>query len=119
MNIPGLLKHIRQTDKMFADSMGVKVAQLNRRQKVIQHPNEESIAKLKNFFNEYMQTFQELLDQPLLEGLIARQKEIKKDKVETKTEPTPEPQAEEIKKPAPKKPGKQTKKRGDVKLKKK
>ena len=99
--------------------MGVKVAQLNRRQKVIQHPNEESIAKLKNFFNEYMQTFQELLDQPLLEGLIARQKEIKKDKVETKTEPTPEPQAEEIKKPAPKKPGKQTKKRGDVKLKKK
>lgn len=49
MNTIELLKTLRIRDKQIAEMMGVKVAQLNRRQNQLQQPSEESKTHLKNY----------------------------------------------------------------------
>jgi hypothetical protein len=46
MNVPQLLKTLRMRDKQLAEKLNIKVAQLNRRQKEIQQPNEENKKQL-------------------------------------------------------------------------
>lgn len=62
MNIIELLKTLRIRDKDIAKAMGVKVAQLNRRQKQIQQPSEESIKHLKNYATGLIIHLQLLVD---------------------------------------------------------
>lgn len=67
MNTIELLKTLRTRDKHIADALGVKVAQLNRRQKQIQQPSEESIQQLRIYTIELIQRLQQFLEsEPLI-----------------------------------------------------
>ena len=61
MNITELLKTLRIRDKDIADAMGVRVAQLNRRQKQLQQPSEESKTQLKNYTKDLIHRLQLLI----------------------------------------------------------
>ena len=61
MNTIELLKTLRIRDKQIAETMGVKVAQLNRRQKQIQQPSEESKTQLRNYARGLIHQLQVLI----------------------------------------------------------
>jgi transcriptional regulator with XRE-family HTH domain len=62
MNVPQILKTIRMRDKQIADAMGVKVAQISRRQKEIQQPSDDKKVKLREFIEKHILTLQQYLD---------------------------------------------------------
>lgn len=62
MNVPQILKTIRMRDKQIADAMGVKVAQISRRQKQIQQPSDDNKVKLKQFIESHILTLQQYLN---------------------------------------------------------
>ena len=49
-------------DKQIADAMGVKVAQISRRQKQIQQPSDDNKVKLREFIEKHILTLQQYLD---------------------------------------------------------
>lgn len=61
MNIIELLKTLRIRDKQIAESLGVKVAQLNRRQKQIQQPSDESVQQLRMYAKDLIHRLQTLV----------------------------------------------------------
>lgn len=62
MNVPALLTTLRKRDSDIAIEMGIKVAQLNRRQKKIQTPSDESEVKIREFVENHISELQKFLD---------------------------------------------------------
>ena len=62
MNVPALLLTLRKRDRDIAVAMGIKVAQLNRWQKKIQEPSDESFVKIREFVESHISELQKFLD---------------------------------------------------------
>lgn len=62
MNVPALLLTLRKRDRDIAQAMGIKVAQLNRRQKKIQEPSDESFVKIREFVESHISELQKFLN---------------------------------------------------------
>ena len=62
MNIPAILKALRKKDWQIADDMGVKIAQLSRRQKKDQNPSKENQEKIKAYVLDHIATLQKLIE---------------------------------------------------------
>jgi len=62
MNVPALLLTLRKRDRDIAVAMGIKVAQLNRWQKKIQEPWDESEIKIREFVGKHISELQKFLD---------------------------------------------------------
>lgn len=102
MNIIELLKTLRIRDKDIADVMGVRVAQLNRRQKQIQQPSDESKTQLRNYAKDLIHRLQMLILEVDEETTIAPEQETK-DSQETINEDKPQIEDIEELKPTTKK----------------
>jgi hypothetical protein len=53
---------LRKRDRDIAQTMGIKVAQLNRWQKKIQEPSDESFVKIREFVENHILELQKFLD---------------------------------------------------------
>ena len=62
MNVPALLLTLRKRDRDIAVAMGIKVAQLNRWQKKIQEPSDESFVKIREFVESHISELQKFLN---------------------------------------------------------
>lgn len=62
MNVPALLLTLRKRDRDIAQTMGIKVAQLNRWQKKIQEPSDESFVKIREFVESHISELQKFLN---------------------------------------------------------
>lgn len=62
MNIPAIFKTLRKKDWQIADDMGVKIAQLSRRQKKDQNPSKENQEKIKAYVLDHIATLQKLIE---------------------------------------------------------
>lgn len=82
MNVPALLTTLRKRDRDIAIEMGIKVAQLNRRQKKIQEPSDESFVKIREFIESHISELQKFLD-----GFIEKTTPIEEVAVEKEPEP--------------------------------
>ncbi|MEI6425885.1 MAG: hypothetical protein WCO66_00885 [Candidatus Absconditabacteria bacterium] len=90
MNVSALLLTLRKRDKDIAVAMGIKVAQLNRRQKKIQTPSDESEVKIREFVENHISELQKFLD-----GTIEKTTPIEEVAIKE-----PEPVIEKIEEPA-------------------
>ncbi len=77
MNVSELLTTLRKRDRDIAVAMGIKVAQLNRRQKKIQTPSDESEIKIREFVESHISELQKFLD-----GIIEKATPIEEVTVE-------------------------------------
>lgn len=77
MNVPALLLTLRKRDRDIAQTMGIKVAQLNRWQKKIQEPSDESFVKIREFVESHISELQKFLD-----GTIEKATPVKEVAVE-------------------------------------
>ncbi|HNG97373.1 MAG TPA: hypothetical protein PLW93_03815 [Candidatus Absconditabacterales bacterium] len=94
MNVPALLTTLRKRDRDIAIEMGIKVAQLNRRQKKIQAPSDESEVKIREFVENHISELQKFLN-----GFIEKTTSVEEVVVE-ESEPVIQQVGEpEIKKP--------------------
>lgn len=94
MNVPALLLTLRKRDRDIAQTMGIKVAQLNRWQKKIQEPSDESFVKIREFVENHISELQKFLD-----GTIEKTTSVEEVAVEKS-----EPVIEEVEEPVIKKP---------------
>ena len=62
MNVSALLLTLRKRDRDIAQTMGIKVAQLNRWQKKIQEPSDESFVKIREFVENHILELQKFLN---------------------------------------------------------
>ena len=62
MNIPAIFKTLRKKDWQIADDMGVKIAQLSRRQKKGQNPSKENQEKIKAYVLDHIAILQKLIE---------------------------------------------------------
>jgi len=62
MNIPAILKTLRKKDRQIAGDMGIKIAQLGRRQKKDQNPSKENQEKIKAYILDHIATLQKLIE---------------------------------------------------------
>lgn len=62
MNIPAIFKTLRKKDWQIADDMGVKIAQLSRRQKKDQNPSKENQEKIKAYVLDHITILQKLIE---------------------------------------------------------
>ena len=98
MNVPALLKTLRKRDKDISSEMWIKVAQLNRWQKKIQTPSDESEIKIREFVESHISELQKFLD-----GIIEKTTPVEEVSVK-KTEPVVEKVKEVEVEEKPKKP---------------
>ncbi len=62
MNVPALLLNLRKRDRDIAEAMWIKVAQLNRWQKKIQEPSDESQIKIREYVLDHISWLQKFLN---------------------------------------------------------
>lgn len=101
MNVPALLLTLRKRDRDIAQAMGIKVAQLNRWQKKIQEPSDESFVKIREFVESHISELQKFLDWSVekttpIEEVAIKEPEPMIEKIE---EPEVEVEQEPVKKP--------------------
>jgi transcriptional regulator with XRE-family HTH domain len=101
MNVPALLLTLRKRDRDIAQSMGIKVAQLNRWQKKIQEPSDESFVKIREFVESHISELQKFLDGTIEKTTPVEEVAIKEPEpiIEEVEEPELEVEQEPVKKP--------------------
>ncbi|AHB41677.1 hypothetical protein P148_SR1C00001G0889 [candidate division SR1 bacterium RAAC1_SR1_1] len=105
MNVPALLTILRKRDRDIAETMRIKVAQLNRWQKKIQEPSDESFVKIREFVESHISELQKFLDGTIEKATPIEEVTIKEPDhiIENVVEPKVEVEKEPVKKPKIKK----------------